>query len=120
MLLPINWLQEICRHVVTVWRGEALRLNFEPATKISPHGYHFRQRPAGEGGEACSRPETLTKRLHFSSQTCAKTAASTLYRSTKLRLTAFMTEGAGLAAVVAAAAKTRGIGCKGDLVRAFV
>lgn len=30
-----------------------------------------------------------------------------------------MTEGAGLAAVVAAAAKTRGIGCKGDLVRAF-
>ena len=30
-----------------------------------------------------------------------------------------MTEGAGLAAVVAAAAKTRGIGCKGDLVRAI-
>jgi len=29
-----------------------------------------------------------------------------------------MTEG-GLAAVVAAAAKTRGIGCKGDLVRDF-
>ena len=50
----------------------------------------------------------------------AKTAASTLYRSTKLRLTAFMTEGAGLAAVVAAAAKTRGIGCKGDLVRSFL
>ena len=31
-----------------------------------------------------------------------------------------MTEGAGLAAVVAAAAKTRGIGCKGDLVRSFL
>ena len=30
-----------------------------------------------------------------------------------------MTEG-GLAAVVAAAAKTRGIGCKGDLVRVFL
>ena len=29
-----------------------------------------------------------------------------------------MTEG-GLAAVVAAAAKTRGIGCKGDLVRVY-
>ena len=53
-------------------------------------------------------------------RTGAKTAASTLYRSTKLRLTAFMTEGAGLAAVVAAAAKTRGIGCKGDLVRSLL
>ena len=67
--------------------------------------------------EACSSFSSLS---HFSkARTGAKTAASTLYRSTKLRLTAFMTEGAGLAAVVAAAAKTRGIGCKGDLVRAF-
>ena len=57
---------------------------------------------------------------HFpTGKTGAKTAASTLYRSSKLRLAAFMTEG-GLAAVVAAAAKTRGIGCKGDLVRVFL
>ena len=69
-------------------------------------------------GEACS---SFSSQSHFSkARTGAKTAASTLYRSTKLRLTAFMTEGAGLAAVVAAAAKTRGIGCKGDLVRSFL
>ena len=73
--------------------------------------------PAGAPNPASRFTAALA---HFpTGKTGAKTAASTLYRSSKLRLAAFMTEG-GLAAVVAAAAKTRGIGCKGDLVRVFL
>ena len=75
------------------------------------------RRPAQARLARRSQPWLLL--LHFpTGKTGATTAASTLYRSSKLRLAAFMTEG-GLAAVVAAAAKTRGIGCKGDLVRVF-
>jgi len=81
------------------------------------------RRPAAQARLArrTQKPTCFTCLLIYfpTGKTGAKTAASTLYRSSKLRLAAFMTEG-GLAAVVAAAAKTRGIGCKGDLVRVFL